>query len=39
MSSKSVDLDLVYRLADVNPSRAIKLLVTYLKIKEKAEKT
>jgi len=32
--SKSVDLDFVYRLADKNPSEAVKLLVLYLKLQE-----
>ena len=32
--STSVNLDVVDRLIDVNPSRAMKLLVLYLRLKE-----
>ena len=33
--STSVDLDLVYKVAEKNPKNAIKMLCVYLKIKEK----
>lgn len=33
--SKSVDLGLVYKVAETNPINAIKMLCVYLKIKEK----
>lgn len=36
--STSVDLDRVKEVAEVNPTNAILMLVTYLKIKEKKEK-
>lgn len=36
--SKSINLDTVLRLADKNPGEAVKLLVYYLKLKEKTSK-